>query len=174
MQVWIVLHAARWKCRTQKIAKNSPYGHHRTTLSGSIFTVKAHIDNWKKLGHMSLQYGELWPTSGWDRFISLGHLSKFQRVSRFGSVTARHSSGGRPPNFAALSRGRHRYLEGWPSRWALAHILVHCCIFTVLNFFYLLNDKTAYIVAVMEIASSCRVATRSWSLWTSMLLLAFV
>jgi len=37
MQVWNVLHAARWKCRTQKIAKNSPSAHHRTTLSGYIF-----------------------------------------------------------------------------------------------------------------------------------------
>jgi len=28
-QDWNVLHAARWKCRTQKIAKKSPSGHHR-------------------------------------------------------------------------------------------------------------------------------------------------
>jgi len=32
-----VLHAARCKYRTQKLAKNSPSGHHRTTLSGCIF-----------------------------------------------------------------------------------------------------------------------------------------
>ena len=31
MQVWNVLHAARWKYRTQKIAKNSPSAHRRTT-----------------------------------------------------------------------------------------------------------------------------------------------
>ena len=36
MQVWKVLHAARWKYMTQKIAKNSPSGHHHTTLSGCI------------------------------------------------------------------------------------------------------------------------------------------
>jgi len=29
------------------------------------------------------------------------------------------------PNFAALNRGRHLCSGGWPSRWALAHILVH-------------------------------------------------
>jgi len=40
------------------------------------------------------------------------------------AVTARHWSSGRQPNFAALSRGRHLYLAGRPSRWALAHILV--------------------------------------------------
>jgi len=28
---------------------------------------------------------------GWDRFVSLGHTSKFQQVSHLGSVTARHS-----------------------------------------------------------------------------------
>jgi len=48
MQVWNVLHAARWKSRMQKIAKNLPSGHHRTTLSGCIFAIKAHIDNQKK------------------------------------------------------------------------------------------------------------------------------
>ena len=55
---------------------------------------------------------------------SLGHPCKFQWVSRVGSVTARHSSIGRQPNFAALNRGRHLYSAGRPSRWALAHILV--------------------------------------------------
>jgi len=31
-----------------KIAKQSPSGHHRTTLSGYIFATEAHIDNRKK------------------------------------------------------------------------------------------------------------------------------
>ena len=70
---------------------------------------------------MSPQYGELRPTSGWDHFVSLGHPCKFQRVSSLGSDTARHSSSGRQPNFAALNRGRHLYSAGRPSRWALAH-----------------------------------------------------
>jgi len=48
MQFWNVLRAAQWKCRTQKIAKKSPSGHHRTTLSGYIFATKARIDNRKK------------------------------------------------------------------------------------------------------------------------------
>ena len=54
----------------------------------------------------------------------LGIPGKFQWVSRLGSVTARHSSSGRQPNFAALNTGRHLYSAGRPSRWALAHILV--------------------------------------------------
>jgi len=72
------------------------------------------------------QYGELRPTTGWDLLASLGHShpNKFQRVSRLGSVTARHSSSGHQPNFEALNRGRHLYSSGRPSDWALAHILV--------------------------------------------------
>ena len=128
MQVWNVLLAARCKYGTQKSRQKSPSGHHRTILSGYIFATKACIDNRKKLVkqqyllHMSPQYGELRPTSGWDRFVSLGHPCKFQLVSRLGSVIAWHSSIGRQPNFAALNRGRHLYSAGRPSRWALAHI----------------------------------------------------
>jgi len=128
--------------------------------------------------HMFSQYGERRPTSGWDRFTSLGHPSKFQWVSGLGfvtaptslnrgqpnfawmfgrllhwyaiytflgalapngiltgakftpranlafsyigSVTVRHWSSGRQPNFAAFSRGRHLYSAGRPSRWAYA------------------------------------------------------
>jgi len=61
--------------------KNLPSGHHSTTLSGYIFATMAHIDSRKKLmkqqylPHMSLQYGELRPTSSWDRSSSLGHPS---------------------------------------------------------------------------------------------------
>jgi len=49
MQVWNVLRAAPWKCRTQKIAKNSPSGHHHTTSSGYIFANRARIDKRKTL-----------------------------------------------------------------------------------------------------------------------------
>jgi len=49
MHVWnVVLHAARWKYRTQKLRQKSPSKHRRTTLSGYIFTTKACIDNRKK------------------------------------------------------------------------------------------------------------------------------
>jgi len=49
---------------------------------------------------MSSQYGELQPTSAWDRFESLGHSSKFQRASRLSFVTAATSLTGCQPNFA--------------------------------------------------------------------------
>ena len=77
---------------------------------------------------MSSQYGEHRSTSHWDLLASLGHPCKFQCVSRLGSVTARHSSSGRQPNFAALNRGRHLYSAGRPSRWALAHICSYLAI----------------------------------------------
>jgi len=42
-----------------------------------------------------------------------------------GSVAAQHSSSGRQPNFAALSRGRPYIRQGGRlSHWASAHILV--------------------------------------------------
>ena len=90
----------------QKIAKNLPSGHHRTNLSGCIFTTEAFIDNRKKhvkqryLLHISQQYGELRPSNGWHRFISWGHPSKFQRVSLVGFVTTATSLSGGQPNFA--------------------------------------------------------------------------
>jgi len=130
MHVWNLLHVAHWKCRTQKISKKSRAGHHRTTLSGYIFATNARIDNQKKTCYtvmspqMSSQYGEHWPTCGSDLLASLGHPCNFQRVSGLGSVTARHLSSGHEPNFAELSTGCHLYSAGWPSRWALAHILV--------------------------------------------------
>jgi len=43
------------------------------------------------------------------------------------SVTARHLSSGRQPNFAAFSTGRHLYSVGRLSRWALTHIAVQKC-----------------------------------------------
>jgi len=58
------------KTQDAKIAQNSPSAHNLITLSGYIFVTRAHIDNRKKLIkqqyllHMSLQYGELRPTSG--------------------------------------------------------------------------------------------------------------
>jgi len=47
MQVWKVLHTARWTYRTQKLRKKSPSAHHCTTLLGYIFATKACIDRKK-------------------------------------------------------------------------------------------------------------------------------
>jgi len=49
-----VLHVARWKCRIQKIAKNAPSGHHRTTLSGDIFATIGLRQNISTIGKNAL------------------------------------------------------------------------------------------------------------------------
>jgi len=121
----------RYLVRPQKLRS----AYHRTNLSGYIFATKARIDNRKKLVkqqyvlQMLPQYGELRPTNGWDRFGSLGHRYKFQRVLRLWQLYCTASSSGRQPNFAAFNRGRHLCSAGRPSGWALAHILVSSCFF---------------------------------------------
>jgi len=112
-------------------------------LSGCIFAAKAYIDNRKKnllniaiCPHDVVNFGLL--------TASLGHPCKFQRVSRLGSVTARHCSSGRQPDFAALNRRRHLYSAGRPSRWALplAHIPVR-----FITLFYFCN---VFILKTLE------------------------
>ena len=62
--------------------KISPSAHHRTSLSGYFLATKAYnyrqsekIVKQQYLLQISAQYGELWPTIGWDRSGSLGHNS---------------------------------------------------------------------------------------------------
>ena len=70
--------------------------------------------------HNMVNFSPLTAEIGWE----FGKSFKFQRVLHLGSVTVWHSSTGHQPNFAALKRECHLYSAGWPSRWALAHILV--------------------------------------------------
>jgi len=123
MQVWNVLHADRWKYRTQKIAKNG----HLCTIAQLCRAISSQLIHASTIGKklVKQQYLLMSPQYGWDRSGSLGHPCKFQQVSRLRSVTAQHSSIGRQPNFAALNRGCHLYSAGRPSRWALAHMLVY-------------------------------------------------
>jgi len=126
MHVWNVLHVARRKYRTQKIAITSPPGHHLTTLSGCIFATKALVDNRKNLLisnisstciHNMVNFG---PLMAQIRLPVWGTPANFNGFRVLACVTARHSSTGRQPNSAALNRGRHLYSAGRPSRWALA------------------------------------------------------
>jgi len=150
MQVWNVLHAARWKYRAQNVAKNSPSAHHRTILSGYVFATDAYVVNRNKhvkqqyLLHMSSQYGELRPTSGWNRLVSLGHPNKFQRVSRLGFVTAATLLNGSQPNFARCLvvswagrpyihfRGSWPVTEFCPVQNSLCVQVLHCPILAAL------------------------------------------
>ena len=123
-----MLHTARWKCWTQKIVKNSPSGHHRTTLSGYIFKTKARIDNRKE----NLLNSNVSPTCSYN-MVNFGPLAA-EIVSLVWDTPA-NVNGFRvlaallPDTLVvgvsqtvAFNRGRHLYSAGRPSRWALAHI----------------------------------------------------
>jgi len=119
----------------KKSRQKSPSGHHRTTLSSYIFATKAHINIRKKLVkqqyllHMSSQYGELWPTNGWDRLTSLGHPCKFQLVLRLGSITGRHLAVG-------ISQTLRRWTEGATCIRQGDHHVGHWPTFLVSECFY--------------------------------------
>jgi len=125
-----VLHAARWKCKTQKSRKKSPSWHHRTTLSGYIFATMARIDNRKKLlssnissrnPHNMVNFGPLAAEIGLPVWGTPANFNGFRvLVERLhGSQVVGVSQ------TAELNRGRHLCSAGRPSRWALAHILVY-------------------------------------------------
>ena len=147
MHVWNVRHAARWKYRTQKSRQKSPSGHHRTPSLGYIFATKAHIDNRKKLVkqhyilHMSPQYRELRLTSSWDRFVSFRHPTKFQLVSRLGSVTARHVVVG-------IDQTLRRWTEGATYVWQGDHHVGHWPTFLVMNYKFTLAWHIHLIILI--------------------------
>ena len=90
--------------------KKSPKIRHLWTvqqLCRAMFLQLRHVFNDQKqlvkdqyLLYVSSQYGELQFSNGWDWLVSLGHPNKFQRVSRFGFVTAATWLNGSQPNFA--------------------------------------------------------------------------
>ena len=139
-----MLHAARWKCRTQKIAKNWLSGHHRTTLSGYVFATKACIDNRKRnllnsnisstYPHNMVNFGPLpaeicwrvWGTPGnFNRFRVLALLLQRRRSTEIRQILQDVWSSPGVVHY----RGRQLYSAGRPSRWASAHILVSSYFF---------------------------------------------
>jgi len=108
--------------------KKSPFGHHRTTLSGYIFATKACIDrhseknllnnntfctclrNMVNFGPLAAEIGS--GVSGTPLQISTGFASLQHYYTRY-------SGSGHEPNFAAFNRGRHLYWAGRPSRWSV-------------------------------------------------------
>jgi len=108
--------------------QKSPSAHHRTILSGYIFATKACIDNRKK----NLLSSNTSPTCSYN-MVNVGPLAA-ETVSLVWETPA-NFNGFRVlaalmhgtllvgvSQTAALSRGRHLYSAGRPSRWALAHI----------------------------------------------------
>jgi len=120
MQVWNLLHAACWKYRTQK----SPKIRHLGTIAQlyraeslqlrHISTIGKKLVKQQYLFHTFVQYAELPPTNGWDRFGCLGHPSKFQRVLQLGFVTA----------VTSLTEGEPNFARCWPSSGLLGYIYI--------------------------------------------------
>jgi len=136
-----VLHAARCKCRTQKVAKNrhlvtipqlcriiSLQLRHVSTigknlLSSSISTTCPH--NMVNFGPLAAEIVTLvWGTPGnFNRFRILAALLHSTLVVGVSQT-------------AVFNRGRQLYLAGRPSRWALAHISSYFLIAVILKCFY--------------------------------------
>ena len=99
------VHAACWKYRTQKSCQKSPSGHHRTTLSGYIFVIKARINNRKKLVkqqylfHISPNMVNFGPLTAEIDPVVCDTPENFNGF-RVLAVTAAMSLNGRQPNFA--------------------------------------------------------------------------
>ena len=131
MQVWNVLHAARWKCMTRKNRQKF------SICAPSHNFVGLYLRNWSMYRQS-------------ERNLLNSNISSTcpHNMVNFGPVTAEIGSGvwGTPANFnvfrflaallhgshvvsvsqtAALNRGRHLCSAGQPSGWALAHILVN-------------------------------------------------
>ena len=102
-----------WQLPVKKLL-NSNISSTDTSMTHNVFSGTLNPAESVSLLHMSLQYGELQPTNGWDRFESLGHHSKFQR--HLGFITATTSLNGGKPNFArclAISWAGTLYIHFW-------------------------------------------------------------
>ena len=112
-----------------KKSPKSPSGHHPRTLSGYIFASKC-IDNRKNYllssnitptcPHNMVNFDPLAAEICWRVWGTLENFNGLRVLAALmhGTLVVGVSQ------TAALNRGRHLYLAGWPSRWALAHILV--------------------------------------------------
>jgi len=98
-------------------------------------TVRKKLVKQQHVLQMSPQYGELRPTSGWDRFVTLGHPTTFQLVSRLGSVTARYVVVG-------VSQTLRHWIEGATYVRQGDHHVGHWPTFLVINVTVLYSMET--------------------------------
>jgi len=119
----ILLHSANLECRSEMCCtqlagntgpkKKSPKNHHLGTIAQHCRAISSQLRHLSTIGKKLLN-SNVSPTcphgptprrtSGWDLLASLRHPLKFQRVSRLGGVTARHSNSGRQPNCGVEQR----------------------------------------------------------------------
>jgi len=130
MQVWNVLHAARWKIQDAKKSPKIAIWAPSHNFVGYIFAIKARIDNRKNFlsssmssicPHNMVNFGPLTAEIGSGVWGTPANFNWFYVLA---ALMHAASSSGHQPNFAALNRRRHLCSAGRPSRWALAHILV--------------------------------------------------
>jgi len=107
--------------------KNSPSGHHRTTLSGYIFAIKARIDNRKKLlssnisstcPHNMVNFSPLVAEIGPVVWGTPANFNKFRVLAALLHSTPVVGVS----QTAVLNRGHQVHLAVRPSRSASAHI----------------------------------------------------
>jgi len=135
-----VLQTARWKCRTQKIAKIRHLGtiaqlcramssqlRHGSTIGKSVLNSNVSLT----CRYNMVNFGPLAAEICWR---VLGTPANF---SGFRVLAALLHGSGRQPNFAALNRRRHLYSAGRPSRWTLVHISSLINVFTLCFIMYL-------------------------------------
>ena len=144
-----MLHAARWKYRTQKWLKNC----HLITIVQLCRAESSQLRHMSTIGkkllnsnvsstcshNMANLFGPLAAEICWRVW---GTPANFKGVSRHGSVTARHSSSGRQPNFVALNKGKGatyirqgcHHVGHWPTFLVLISL---SCMYYAL---YCLND----------------------------------
>ena len=162
MQVWNVLQAAGWKCRMQKVAKNR----HLDTIAQlcrTIFSQLGHIlTSGKKLvkqqclPHMSLQYGELQPTSGRDHSLVWGTPAN---VNAFRFLTALlHGT-----LVEGVSQNLRRWTEGATYIRQGGHDVGHwptCLVF--FKFFFVVCCKLLLNCRMLLFVCVCSSSSRSW------------
>jgi len=100
------------------------------------------------------QYGELRPLAAEIVSLVWGAPANFNGFRVLAcSDTARQSSSGRQPNFAAFNKGRHLCSAGRPSRSALAHILV---LYLFFHFVIFCRNTTVWAVVGFTGRLLCR------------------
>ena len=141
--------AARGSLKTQD-AKKVHKNRHLGTIAPRCRAISLQLRHVSTIGkklvkqqyvlHMSPQYGELRPTSAWDRSSRLRHSCKFQRVSHLGGITARHLVVGvsqtlrRWTEGATYVRQGDHYVGYWPTFLVLLSLVLnslerHECFF---------------------------------------------
>ena len=126
MQVWNVLHAARWKYSTQKIAILTPshncVGLYLRSWGMCRQSEKSLLNSYTSCTcpHNMVNFGLLMAEICWRASGTPANFngSRVLAALLHGTLVLGVSQ------TAALNRGRHLYSAGRPSRWALAHIVI--------------------------------------------------